>query len=379
MSARPSVLVLSFSRIASDARVLKQVRFLADDYDVTTCGYGPAPEGVVAHVEVPEDRQAWVKDRRWLLLRQYRRVYGTNPAVTWARRPLAGLDFDVVVANDIEAVPLALELRPRGGVHADLHEYSAGQNTELRRWRWFVAPYLRWLVRTFVSRADSVTTVGPVLARRYEEDLGRGVGVVVNATPFADLEPRPTPPTIRLVHSGIAQRNRALELTIEAVEASRADVRLDLYLVPNDPAYTLELERVAAATSRVRVLPPVPYDRLVETLHEYDVGVFLLPPVNPNYAAALPNKLFDFIQARLGVVVGPSVEMASVVRSHGLGAVTRDFTAAGLTEVLDGLTPEQVDGWRRASHAVARELSAEVQSQTWLAAVARLVERAARR
>ena len=42
MTARPTLLILSFSPIASDARVLKQVRMLAQDHDVTTCGYGPA-------------------------------------------------------------------------------------------------------------------------------------------------------------------------------------------------------------------------------------------------------------------------------------------------------------------------------------------------
>lgn len=376
MSPRPSVLVLSFSRIVSDARVLKQVRLLAERYDVTTCGYGPAPLGVVAHLEVPEDQRAWVKDRRWLLLRQYRRVYATNPAVTFARGLLAGLTFDGVVANDVEAVPLALEVSPRGGVHADLHEYAPGQNSELRRWRWFVGPYLRWLVRTFVSRADSVTTVGPILAERYSQDLGMRVGVVVNATPYADLLPQSSSLPLRLVHSGIAQRNRALELTIEAVEASSTEVSLDLYLVPNDPGYTLELEDLAASSSRVRVLPPVEYDRLVETLHEYDLGVFLLPPVNPNYAAALPNKLFDFVQARLGVIVGPSPEMAAVVTEHGLGAVTGDFSAEAFTAVLDELTPETVNGWRQAAHGAARELSAEVQSQGWLDAVGKLVRRA---
>ncbi|WP_069385642.1 glycosyltransferase [Cellulosimicrobium cellulans] len=376
MSERPSVLVLSFSRIASDARVLKQVRLLAERYAVTTCGYGPAPEGVAEHVEVPEDRQAWVKDPRWLMLRRYRRVYAANLAVSWTRDRLPVGAYDVVVANDIEAVPLALELRPRGGVHADLHEYAPGQNTELRRWRWFVAPYLRWLVRTSVPRADSVTTVGPVLARRYAAELGIEVGVVVNATPLASLAPRATSAPIRLVHSGIAQRNRSLEITIDAVEASTSDVRLDLYLVPNDPAYTRELEERAAGSARVRVLPPVPYDELVTTLHDYDVGVFVLPPVNANYAAALPNKLFDFVQARLGVVVGPSPEMASVVREHALGVVTEDFTVASLTAALDALTTERVDSWRHAADHAANELSAEVQSRPWLDAVDRLSARA---
>src|SRR5699024_5147646 len=41
----PSLLVLSFSDISRDARVLKQVTMLSTDYRVMTCGYGPTPEG----------------------------------------------------------------------------------------------------------------------------------------------------------------------------------------------------------------------------------------------------------------------------------------------------------------------------------------------
>src|SRR5699024_10806138 len=38
-----AVTVLAFSLLTEDARVLKQVRLLAQDYRVTTVGYGPAP------------------------------------------------------------------------------------------------------------------------------------------------------------------------------------------------------------------------------------------------------------------------------------------------------------------------------------------------
>lgn len=125
----------------------------------------------------------------------------------------------------------------------------------------------------------------------------------------------------------------------------------------------------------MRVLPPVAYDDLVATLNRYDVGVFVLPPVNPNYAAALPNKLFDYVQARLGVVIGPSPEMEEVVRGHALGTVTESFTAEALRTILDGLDVERVDEWRRASDRAARELSAEVRSRPWLDAVEALVAR----
>ncbi len=374
--SRPSLLVLSFSPIADDARVLKQVRLFADRYDVTTCGYGPAPEGVVRHYEVPADLLAWRKDPRWLLARQYSRVYWGNAAVAYARSVLPVGEFDAVLADDVDTVPLALSLQPRRGVHADLHEYAPGQNSELPRWRWFVAPYIRWICRRFVSRAASVTTVGQGIAERYTRELGFPVGVVTNAAPYADLAPGAVGSPIRLVHSGNAQRNRNLEVMIDGVEQSTTPVTLDLLLMPNDEAYRDELRARCAGSTRVRVLDPVPYRDLVRTLNGYDVGVFVLPPVNVNYEWTLPNKFFDYVQARLGVIVGPSPEMAREVEARGFGAVTTDFTAAGLAAVLDALDSTTVTTWREASGLSARALSAEVQSSGWSDAIKHLLDRA---
>lgn len=370
-----SVLVISFSRIVSDARVLKQVRLLSRHFDVTTCGHGPRPEGVVDHVEIPAECQAWRKEARPLLLRRYRKVYWRNEAVSFARPRLTPGTFDVVLANDVEAVGLALDLKPTYGVHADLHEYAPGQNTELRRWRYFVAPYVRWLCRTYVTQARSVTTVAPAIAERYKRDLGVDIGVVMNAAPFADLAPRRMMDgdPIRLVHSGNAMRSRGLDTLIRAVRATTAPVTLDLYLMPTEADYLAELRALAEGCDRVRIQDPVPYADLVSTLHHYNVGVHVLPPVNVNNLWALPNKFFDYVQARLGIIVGPSPEMAALVREHGLGAVTDDFEAGSLVRVLNELDHDQVWSWRLASDGQARDLSGEVQSQGWLEAIQALI------
>ena len=52
---------------------------------------------------------------------------------------------------------------------------------------------------------------------------------------------------------------------------------------------------------------------IVDTIAEYDIGLFILSPINFNYYHALPNKLFEFIQARLAIAVSPSPEMARIV------------------------------------------------------------------
>lgn len=373
---RPRLLVMSFSPLRSDARVLRQVQLFRERYAVTTLGYGEAPEGVVEHLRLPDDVVSWHKDRRLLLARRFETAYRSAPVVVAAARLLAGRarTFDLVLADDIDTVPLALDLEAPAGVHADLHEYHPRQNEENRRWRLFVAPYYRWLVRTYGTRADSVTTVGEGIAREYRMRFGIRAGVVVNAPHFVDLEPTPVGAPLRLVHSGNAQRHR-LDVILEAMDLVSGPMTLDLYLMSNDPGYLEELRARYAASDRVRVHPPVAPHELPATLNAHDVGVYVLPPVSFNHLWALPNKVFDFVQGRLALVVGPSPEMAALVRRHGLGVVTDDFSPQALARALDALDPESVRGWKVASHRAARELSAEQQVRGWARAVDTLAAR----
>ena len=373
--SRGSLLILSFSPIVADARVLKQVELFKDSYDVTTCGFGPAPSGVARHVEIPAGLSATDVDGRLITARWYRRAFWSTSAVAWARTALRGLDVDVVLANDVEAVPVALGLAPRLGVHADLHEYAPAQHDENAAWKKRIAPYKAWICRRYVTQAASVTTVADGIAAEYRRVFGIEAGVVTNAAPFHDLAPAPVPSPaegpLRLVHSGVAQRKRRLDLLIDAVHTTPADVTLDLFLMPNDPAHLLELRERAAADprGRVRFREPVAYAHLIETLNGYDVGLAVFPFVNFNIRWSLPNKLFDYVQARLAIVVGPSPEMAGRVEEWGVGAVSPDFTVESLAAVLTSLDRETVGAFKAASHARARELSAEVEVAGWRTAV----------
>lgn len=367
--SRPRLLIIAFSPLLSDARVLRQVRLFSDLYDVTTAGYGDAPPGVVEHIRIPDNIVAWHKDRRLLILRRYQAAYDAMPVITHLRSVLTPGHWDVVLADDVETVPLALGLGARG-VHADLHEYASRQNEESWRWRWFVAPYQRWTVRRWVSCADSVTTVGAELANEYHREFGLDATVVVNAAPYADRSPTEVATPLRLVHSGLARRNRSLDVMIDAVRATKRSVSLDLYLMPNDPTYLAELIASAADLPQITFHDPVTPGELGEALAGCDLGVFVLPPLTFNYRYTLPNKFFDFVQARLGIIVGPSPEMAGLIQEHGLGVVLDDFSAEALTHCLDELTPEQVARFKAASDSVADQLSAERQIQGWADAVA---------
>jgi hypothetical protein len=371
VSLRPRLLILSFSPIVSDARVLKQVRHFADRYDVTTCGYGEHPGGAVHHIRIPDDQPYNERSGKLLLMRRYRKHYWRTAAVTYARDVLQREErFDIILANDIDTVGVALALEPVLGVHADIHEYAPRQNEEMPVWKYFVGPYMRWMCRTQLTKATSVTTVGKGVAAEYRRVFGITAGVVTNSAPYADLRPSPVGQPIRIVHSGAALRNRHLEVMIEAVARSSAPVTLDLFLMPNDVEYLEEMKHLASAGERVVVREPVPYSELLATLNEFDLGIHVIPPVNFNNAWSLPNKFFDYIQARLGLVIGPSPEMKETLDSYGLGVASTGFSVADVTATLDELTPDAVAGWKRDSDAAAEPLSAGRQVDVWDAAIA---------
>lgn len=361
------VAVISFSNLRSDPRVLRQLQVL-EGHEITTIGHGEAPEGVAAHIRIPDEAQAWQYPRAAVIARRYHHAYAHNPAVSFARARVAPGMFDAVIANDVDAAGVAVGLRAPLGFHLDLHEFAPEQNGELWRFRTFVAPFLRWQLRVFATRATSTSTVGHAIAERYEREFGLHPRVVMNASAFDDRAPRPTPPTIRLVHAGAALPNRRIEAMIDAAGragAAGAPLTFDVYLAPNHPPYVHELQERAVRYPNVTVKPAIPHHQIVRTLAEYDVGVHLLAPTNYNNLVALPNKLFDFVQARLGVLIGPSPEMARIVDSHGLGAVADGFTADDLVPLLARLTPDQVDSWKRAAHRAAPLLSAQSQDEVW--------------
>lgn len=374
MTAKRSLLILSISDISQDARVLKQIALFADDWEVTTCGYGPRPPGVAHHLEIPPDEIYTDLDGRLITLKQYRLAYRNMPAVRAMRRltaPLRG-KMDVILADEIETVPIALSLRPKRGIHADLHEYTPSLHENFPLWDKRIKPFYEWLTRTYGVRADSWSSPSDGVSRKYKEMFGFLPVTVTNATPKKDLSPTEVSTPIRMVHHGGAQRDRRAEVMIEAVRKSSTDITFDLFLTGVNSAYREELRELVKGDPKITVHDGIPYEELLETINAYDVGIHILPPVTFNNAWALPNKLFDFVQARLGQITGPTPEMAELVSEHGIGAVTQGYEVEDIVPILDSLTVEKVSAWKQSADRSAQALSAEVEVPKWRDAIEKI-------
>lgn len=363
---RPKILCISFSDIRADARVLRQLEVLARHGDVTTLAYGERPDAAAGHLRIEDALPSLPQTIPGVLklaLRRYQSVEVDAPAMKAALALIADRRFDIVVANEARALPLAFRVAGSPRIWCDLHEWAPEERTHVLSWRILVAPFIRWMCARYLPRVDASTTINDSIAQLYDEQFGVRPEIVRNAIALRpDLSPTALDgDRIRLVHSGGAVPGRNIETIIDAVDLLDERFTLDLYLIGSrqGDAYWRTLQARIAASSRTTLHDAVPPASLPDVLNAYDVGVFILPPHTPNHRMMLPNKFFDFVQARLGLVFGPSIETDRLIAQYGLGEVTRGYAPDDLVALLRDLTPARVREWKSASDRAAGELSSE--------------------
>jgi glycosyltransferase involved in cell wall biosynthesis len=290
---------------------------------------------------------------------------------------LTGQSFSLVIVNDIPALPLGLRIAGASPVILDAHEYSPAEFEDRLLWRLRYGRHYTHICRTALPRVAAMTTVCEGIADQYSRQFGVRPVVVENAPPLQTLAPQPVmPDRVRMIHHGAAIRSRKLELMIDTLKLADRRFTLDFMLVGNDTSYIDELKRRAADDPRIRFVDPVAMPEICRATNGYDIGLFVLPPTNFNYRFALPNKLFEFIQARLAVVIGPSTEMARIVHRHGVGIVADSYDPAEVATRLNAMTIEDLVRYKAAADRAASVLCFEAVSTRLLEIIDGLLTRA---
>jgi hypothetical protein len=370
-------LVVSFTDLSRDSRVNRQIRSLARELEVVAVGTAPPQlEGVhfIGCQRIHRSFRTRLADAALLALGFDETYYSRQSHIRQARERLAGLSADVVIANDLEALPLALQVARGSPVVFDAHEYSPGEHEGLR-WRLVRQRYAERLCRRLLPRVAGMMTVADGIAREYTNCYGVHPEVIHNAPRYEELRPSATRDgMVRMIHHGSAIRSRRIELMLDAMGYLDDRFRLDVMLVPSSPGYLDDLRARAAGDPRIRFLPPVPMPELVRFANDYDVGMFLLAPTSINSQYALPNKFFEFVQSRLAVAIGPSPEMSTLARKYGFGIIADDFSPASLARALCGVDRAALERLKGNANSAARELCFDRVEPRLLSVVRRALE-----
>ncbi|MGC3948658.1 MAG: glycosyltransferase [Chryseolinea sp.] len=222
------LLVIVLSNFKHDARVRRQVLALKDHYETTVvCFSGEKEEGFEVISITPTNltflRKAVASV--FLLLRWYSLAHRILHSYYYLVEELSSRNFDIIIANDVETLPIAFRFPSNARVIFDAHEYAPRHFEDKRSWRLFFQGFNTWLCRKYIPRVSGMMTVGKGLAREYEKNFGRRPEVVMNANIYTDIQPSEVAADkIRLVHHGIATPSRRLELMIEMMRRSRSTI-----------------------------------------------------------------------------------------------------------------------------------------------------------
>lgn len=302
----------------------------------------------------------------------------TTEATAW--RP------DVVHGHDLNALPAAARVAAALQIPLvyDSHELWRHRNRVGRR-----APLGRigdlWQERRLIARADAVITVaesiGGWLERTYRLSSQR-VRIVRNVPWQRDNAPSSDVSLRRdyglqdkriFLYTGRITTGRGIEEVLDALPELPEDV-VFVMLGYGDAGYLRTvLDRAArrGVGERVVVVPPVASESVAGVAAEADAALVAIRPICLSYRFALPNKLFEAIQAHVPVVATDLPEIARVVRRYDLGELYHPEDGLGLARSLRSVLDDP-ERYRRGARRAAVSLCWEEEALVLLSIYAEL-------
>jgi len=361
---KKKLLLVSFCDLENDPRPYKQIQALKNDFDITELALGPSEHAFDFKKVVWKEKASLWEKTRWFPSMLAGNLYPyLSRYTTDAGAELAATRFDAVIVHDIRPCPLAFSLCGDAPVIIDLHEYLPREYDDDLWWRYFFQKGTHALCAEYLPRAAACMTISRFVADAYAEEFGIRPSVVYNAPLYQDLQPSPLQEgKLRLVHHGLCARGRFIENMFDLMEKLDQRFELHLYLVGNDAYYDAMRAR-AESCSNIYWHKPVPMKNLAAETNRYDIGLFMLSANTFNHNNALPNKLFEFIQARLVTAVWPTNGMKHIIDKYHTGFYTERFSVDEMATALNALTKDDILRYKAAGDRAAHLLTGEISMQ----------------
>lgn len=352
------VLIICFTNLKRDPRVYRQILNLKDEYEVTTIGKLSSEIDGVNFIPAGKPKETLL-DHLWLKMGLFEKVYWKKCLLD-IKEQLAQEKFDLIIANDPNTYPLAIAIAQEDTkLILDAHEYLPTQHNENLFWRFFQKDYIDYLCREYLPKADKVLTTSEPFAEEYKKNYNVEPVVITNATEYADLKPAETGDNIKIIYHGMVSELRGTDRMIELAEYLDDRFTLDFFAIGEND-YIKKLINKAKHNPKIRFLPPVQRHELVKITNSYDIGLFLFKEnLCFTYEYCLPNKFFEYIQARLMIAISPSKEMARLTKKYDIGIVSEKADPEELAEKINSLTKEDIMHYKHQSDQAAKELNSE--------------------
>lgn len=254
---------------------------------------------------------------------------------------------DVIWANDLDTLPaasFAKSLRRSKLLIYDSHEYFTEvpelQNNNFARSVWL------FFEKLCVPKVDFAFTVNKSIADVYTNKYGIPFHILRNM-PYKNLNKLiktkaelglPQDKFLVILQGSGINIDRGAE---EAVEAfGLLPDRFVLVIAGSGDVISALKNRVKEMHWEHKILffDRMPYSLLMQYTQSCNVGLSLDKDTNLNYRFSLPNKIFDYIQAHIPVLVSNLPELKRVVNEYKVGEVVMNHNPQTIADAIQKLS-----------------------------------------
>ena len=269
---------------------------------------------------------------------------------------------DVFISNDLDTLPanyLASRIKRKPLIY-DSHEYFT-EVPEL-----IGHPFVRaiWtgLEKILIPKVDAAYTVCDSIAEIYRDlykvdfKVVRNLPVCSKAEKVEHQEKKEGQSKV-ILYQGALNLGRGIEAAIRSMQYVDGAV---LWLA-GDGDLTDQLKQLVAELNlneKVKFLGRLPIHELSRITMQADLGLSLEEDLGLNYRFSLPNKLFDYIQSGVPVLVSNLPEMRKIVDHYQIGAIAETHQRKELAEAMKSALFDQEKrmAWLQNLPKAAKEL-----------------------
>lgn len=273
----------------------------------------------------------------------------------------------MVIAHHLQnlAMASAVAVHLKIDLIFNAHEYYPEQFIENGLWKKSQKRLIS-IGNRYLKKCYKIFTVCDGILKRYENEFALKQCqqlLIINAVKYKKLNPTAVGSKIKLIHHGIANRNRKLELMIhvaDCVDQNRFEFHFILIPSSYDLEYFNYLKEEINKRKNCFLANAVSTEDIPDYINQFDLGFYMYDnSSNFNMIHYLPNKLFEFIQARCGIIIGPYKEMKPIVEDYKIGLVGKENTVQAISKAINQLSIEDVKMFKQNSCKAALELTGE--------------------
>jgi len=223
--------------------------------------------------------------------------------------------------------------------------------------------------RIALRRVQILLTVSEKLGERFRERYPalKQIQIIRNLPGFERADPRLVRLQLRkngeknIIYQGFFKPGRGLEKLIQAVALT--DTRIKLHLIGNGELEQVLKNLVLSNHQQERIFfhDFIPTTELISTSAQGDLGVVLFEASSLNYAAALPNKFFEYMMAGLPILCSNIETFAYYIDKYKCGLCVDPDDIQTLSQVITGMLMDEdrLKVWKANSLRAAEELNWE--------------------